>query len=392
MALFTPIYHHTPAGLVPTWYPTSAFVNDIREWDVSVTPTGTTLPQPVPNNRLSVCLYRILLEAGIAFTQGVGLQLPSMSSLAPLYRYIDLFSGTSPRLRLISGLQNVDSRFKQLIGEEIGIGISFYVLKEHLDVIHIADVGPLLVPPAGQASLVSFVQNNSDEKRPDFYCETTTQEVVFAESKGAVGPQSKMTGPSGPIQKGWHQVHNVMPTTAQVRTNCGRVVIGTNIQLDLPSVRSDSMTHIRDPIGPDQKQLEEPNDFPIRVSYAKNLRYAGQIILAELLISREQWPIPGDPQTIQWNNLQLVPIGVAPIGGLITIERRVWSILRDNHLGSIRSQLEPIPLDQVQMTPEQIENAIVFRNGIVVLLDEDTVGQDVLFVPHAPSFFFPRFF
>lgn len=389
MPYFTPLFIHSGNGVIPYWYPTLALVNDVRVWDVSITPPATILPTPIAANQIQISLYRILLEAGIAFTQGVGLQVPSPSALAPIFRYIDLFTGTGPGMRLIGELQYVDPRFKQLIAEEIGLGIAWYILKEHLDAVHIADAGPLLNPPPGQPALLAFVAGNADNKRPDFYCETPNSEILLAESKGTVGPRSKMTGPSGPLAKGWHQVNNVTPTSAQVRPQCGRVVIGTNIQLDLPSIRSDSMTHIRDPVGPEQKELQDENDFAIRVSYAKVLKYVGEIGAAELLIARQQWPshsVPG----IQWNRLSLIPLGFAPIGGLVAIEQSVFEILRDNHAGSLRPTLDAA-LSQFTATLDFVQpsvGTVAYRNGVVVFANDEFYEPDLIFpFPWAP---FPR--
>ena len=378
MPYFSPVFLHTPHGIIPAWYPTVALATDVREWDAivgSATPPAPPLPNPIVNNRLQVSLYRILLEAGLAFTSGVGLRMPSASSLAPLYRYIDLFTGTAPRLRLIAGLQPVDARFKQLIAEEVALGVAWYVLKHHLNAVWIADVGPLFTATPQRPQHVDFVAGSQSEEPPDYFCLDPQNEAFFMESKGAVGPRSLMSSPAGRLSHGKAQVQNVMSTIYQLRNDWGRIVIGTNLRLDAPLIRSDTATHVYDPVGSRGGREGNQDDFPFRVAYAKVLKYAGQLVAAELLLAYQEWELPAEITTLLWHGLQLVPLGNAPIGGLVTMDLRVFRVLRNNQEGNLFARLSPTVDALTQLSNEFVGNggSVVQRDGTVVLIDEEEV-------------------
>lgn len=372
MPLYIPAFFYTPFGMVLGPQVQHALLADIREWPVDVDP-NITLPNAIPNDRLRVSLYRILLEAGIAFTQGVGFQWPHMSVLAPLYRYVDLFAAGTPNLRLIAGFKNVDARFKQLLGEEIAIGIALYVLQEHMNIIHISDVGPLLHPPNGQVQRVQFAAAHVNEKRPDFYCQDNANEVVFAESKGTCGPSGPLTRADGQLERGCHQVNNVDPVGGVVRHQCGRVVIGTNIQFDTPGVRIDTTTYIRDPIRSDDTSKATDDDFPLRVAYAKILRYSGSDVLAEFLLGRMNWPVIV-VEPISFNNLTLVPIGRSPIGGMITVETGIFEALSESGKSGFRDRIHNLigAFANASESLKEQNEAIIRPNGVVVLTTSES--------------------
>jgi hypothetical protein len=73
-----------------------------------------------------------------------------------------------------------------------------------------------------------------------------------------------------------------------------------------------------------------------------------------------------------WNQLTLVHLGVSPIGGLVTLERTIFDVLRDNHLGNLVSRLTPALNAFAATLANIVENPfiIIHRNGTVAILDD----------------------
>lgn len=303
---FSPFWRRRHS-FAPFPLPRAPSITDLREWNVEVDPVSYVPPVPVGSS-LKVSLHRILIEAGIAMT-------PATSSWDPrawyaLYRYGSDFAGTAPALRLYAGAIDRDPRMSAVASEEVGAGITCYLLREHLEVDHIADAYACI-----QNGELTYV-GSASEKRPDYFCEDRNRETVLAESKGATGTRCNIAGRIDP--EGWAQVGNVAPTNLSLRASCGRVVIGTHFCVQGIHPRSETTTIIKDPDGPRGNQTRPDSDMVIRLSYAKVLRFMGQDALAERVMLRQEIPhdLPLDDLP-ELQGVQFLPLGATPFGDVI---------------------------------------------------------------------------
>jgi hypothetical protein len=300
-------------GYLPLSLPYAPTPTDVRDWRAEIDPAATQLPVPFQNgDRLNASLHRILIEAGIALTPATSVLDPR--SWFALYRYGADFAGTAPQLHLYPGAAQKDPRHTGVCAEEVSTGITCFVLHEHLALEHIADVFPLI-----RNGNISYV-NAQLGKRPDYFCLDNANEAVLAESKGAVGTKSSIKGRIYP--EGWDQVQNVQPVNHQLRASCGRVVLGTNICIDGKHTRSDTTTILKDPVGERGPDAPGESDFPIRLSYAKALRFAGDEVLADRLLLRQPLPArapPMDDQLLNVKAVGMLPVGISPFGDVICL-------------------------------------------------------------------------
>jgi hypothetical protein len=298
-------------GYLPLPLPFAPLPTDIREWPAETDPTGLAMAVPFHNgDRIRASLHRILIEAGIALTPATSVFDPR--SWFALYRYGADFAGTAPRLRLYSGAAQKDPRHTGVCAEEVSTGITCYVLHEHLGLDHIADAYALV-----QSGDLEYV-NPPSEERPDYFCLDYANEAVLAESKGAVGTRSRITRRIDP--EGWGQLQNVRPLNHPLRAACGRVIVGTHVCIDGQHGRSETTTILKDPVGERGANQPSESDMPIRVSYAKALRFAGADIIADALLLRRRLtstPLADELEVIEVDRFPLVIVGLSPMGDLV---------------------------------------------------------------------------
>jgi hypothetical protein len=274
-----------------------------------------------------------------------------------LYRYAGEFEGSEPQLRLVGDMGDMDPRLKAILGEEMATGITTYLLREHFEVDHIADVYNLI------GTHVAYVPGAIDEKRPDYYCIDGANEVVFAESKGAIGTKVSITGG---LNYGQEQVANVVSTTRQTRASCGRAVIGTHFCIAGVHPRSETTTIIRDPLGPRGGDHEgEDNDLPIRYAYAKVLKFCNQHLIADRLILGMPWDAPVF-NTVRFSEQDFILLGGSPFGGVICMLRGVYDVLSTSNQGNLFRRLSQY-LGEFRVGRASMDDAIKLPNGIIVL-------------------------
>lgn len=347
----------------PIWLPYAPSPLDLREWNLEIVPPSVSLPVPVSGNKLQVSLHRVLVEAGIALTPATSVFDPR--SWFGLYRYAADFTGTAPTLRWYSGNQGKDPRQIAVASEEVATGITCYLLREHFNIDHITDAYAVI--QQGELEYVDL----SSAIRPDYFCLDSYGEALIAESKGATGTKSSITGRID--SKGWDQVQNVRPVNHPLRTACGRVVIGTHFCVQGIHPRSETTTIVKDPDGKDSKNKNPESDNPIRSAYAKIFRFMGNDALADSILLRRPMPEPPDSLRQDFDGLNVWILGATPYGEPMGIYEDVGRVL-------IQGQISDKPLihalseilTKFQEADIQIEDfGYALPNGIVILNKEN---------------------
>ena len=359
-------YWRVQHGFAPIWLPAIPNVTDTREWNVKVDPEGTVLNKCLPKDgKLKVSLHRLLIETGIALT-------PATTSWDPrswfaLYWYGLDFAGTSPKLRFNPGFSKQDPRLTAVASEEISIGITCYLLREYFALDHIADVFPLI-----KSGDLEYVDPGL-EKRPDFFCEDCNGETVLAESKGATGTRCSIEHRIDP--EGLQQVQNVRPATKPLRTTCSRVVIGTHFCVQGVHKRSETTTIIKDPDGPESRNVNPDSDVLMRLAYAKVLRFSRHDELAERIFDKNvktflDSDVLGQLPTVR--GFPVLPLCELPFGGVVCM--LAW-VAKDLFFGNtegaaaIRRTLDEFRESSVELAGV----GYALSNGIVIVFDENSL-------------------
>lgn len=310
-------------------------LQDVRSWDVVLQPAGLVLPTPIPGNTLNVTLFDILLQAGIGLT-GVDVTAANdPRAWFAIYRYSDAFGLNGPGLRLDSRFWLMDPRLIGVVSEEVAVGIACYIMRNHLNIQHIADCEPMM--PAS----VDFRPNAPNGERPDYYCTDPGNTPIFCESKGVSGPQSRIRGP---LAKGKRQVNNVVSVLGPTRPVCGRVVIGTRFAIN-GHYRQDTETYIRDPKIKEPVATNPEDDSHIRAAYAKILKYVKQYELADRLLEHREWPARPQEDDSPANRrlpFPVVRIGTPEVGGDLFFLEDLYDILSANHRQDFRRRIDAL--------------------------------------------------
>jgi hypothetical protein len=238
------------------------------------------------------------------------------------------------------------------------------------DILHIADAGPFIskaiMDPSSPynrkdlRSLRLFGKNGG--LKPDFFCLTRDGDCVIAESKGGIGPPSKL---SSAKKKGKQQVENVEPTGVALRSNAARLVFASNFRHEGENVRAgaESCITVVDPEeGIDPVRIEVSADKLALHSYCKFLSLCGRSAIAKLLLRGRSIEDFGDFEelVIEAADHRIVPmmyVGDYVLG----LEMRVAKAVFENE-GDLSSRLmEILPQGGLRST----ENTFVLPNGIV---------------------------
>lgn len=300
-------------------------LTDSREWSLVLDPPAMSIVKPDVAGKVRAPLHRILLEAGIALTKATSLW--DSRAWFAVDRYFPVFQGTGPRLRLEASTDEMDPRLKAVLAEEVATGIACFFMREHMEIVHISDTAPLL-----KSGDCDFIKDRDGDKRPDYFCLDEKKEVVLMESKGKIGTPSVIR--NDVYQRGWTQITNVFPVNHHLRESCGRVVIGTTLTIDGQHSKSDTTTLVKDPRGTRGNSRNPDSDIPIRMSYAKALRFGGQDYLADLLIHRSrvlgmEFPLR------KFGGLEVAIFGITPFGGFIGALASVVRVLKANSTSNI---------------------------------------------------------
>lgn len=363
-------YSRVAHYLTPFHLPFAPIPTDVRTWKVEIDPPNATLIRPLPTSgKLDVSLHRILIEAGIALS-------PATSSWDPrswfaLYRYGADFAGTTPHLRFHTSVTSKDPRLTAVASEEVATGITCYMLREHCGLPHIADVYACI--QRGELQYVDATLRS----RPDYFCEDLAGETVIAESKGATGTRNTIT--SRKLQEGWNQVQNVAPVNKTLRASCGRLVVGTHFCVSGKHERSETTTILKDPDGPRGQEANPDSDEIVRIAYAKALRFMGQDVLAEMLLTRQDFKAAfprlrlADERLPDVFGTPFLPLGITPFGDAIGLLGSVAKALfvggADNLLTGVKNALDDVIHQRQHLDLDRV--GFILTNGVMVIPDAE---------------------
>ncbi|MBE0537367.1 MAG: hypothetical protein IH624_17020 [Phycisphaerae bacterium] len=360
-------YWRVSHRLSPFPLPFAPSPTDVREWYLEIDLLATTVNNRLPQDgRLSAGLHRILIETGIAMSAATSSWDPR--SWFALYRYGADFAETAPKLSFHAGMQDRDPRVTAISSEEIGAGITCYILREHLGIDHIADAYACI-----QRGELEYVDTGS-RARPDYFCEDANGQIVIAESKGTTGTYRKIRNKVD--NEGWTQVQNVRPVNRPLRSDCGRVVIGTRIRVEGIPRDGETTTIIKDPDGEPSREANPESDEPLRLAYAKVLRFAGHDVLAERLLSRRGFgdlmPPIAEVKLPQVLGLPFLGLGLTPFGDAIGFYGPTGKAILGSKDGSIRSLVDR-SLTELRSQPRIGTQGYVLPNGVMIVHEPETV-------------------
>lgn len=350
--------------------PFAPSVTDIREWNVEIDPPGTTLPTSLPiDGKLKVSLHRILIETGIALTLAESSWDPR--SWYALYRYGGDFAGKHPRLRFYSGARQKDPRLTAVASEEVAVGVSCFLLREHFNLDHIADVYACI-----KHGELEYVNSKAKKDRPDFFCEDNSRQTVIAESKGSAARRQTLINKVD--KEGWDQVQNVRPVNKPLRNSCSRAVLGTHFCVEGQNPEIETTTFIKDPEGSTSLERNPDSDMIIRLAYAKALRFAGQDVLAERLILRHDFPEPfldlESIRLLRLNGTPILPLGFTAFGDVIALYGPTAKALFSTTTRSVTSPVAESLRDWRERRGGLNQAGYGLPNGVVILHEFDELA------------------
>ncbi|WP_147439216.1 hypothetical protein [Corallococcus sp. CA049B] len=260
-----------------------------------------------------------------------------------------------------------------ILAEEIGVGVAVHLARTFLDVVHVADVAPLL-----QAGDLAFttppVSPMSPEARPDYLGVLKSGECILFEAKGAVGTAGRL---KKPLEKAEIQVDNVQFVKHSPRTvngqPCGdRIVMGTHFCVDGAHAKSETTTILIDPPGRGRVGDDfPPSDLPLRVAYAKAFNFGERPLVADALVRRVDLSgVFGAPE-FEVNGLSVRAVGPFLWGGVLVIDARLAAILEQGARGNLSAAVAERTnrLQEELSTLEETPYFVMLNNGIGVLLD-----------------------
>ncbi len=342
--------------------------SDCRSWQLEPAPPKK-LPE-LPNGEVSGQLYRILVEAGVALTPARNVWDPRAKLAA--YRYFDVFTRASDRLRKADWWDEATPRAKGLVSEEFGISVAWYLLKEFLRVVHISDIAPLL-----ECGLLDYTRGKApkDLSRPDYLCLRSDGKVFIAEVKGRSQPKngsSLSSNTDKAVRKAEKQVRKVVLADRNYKSHCGRLAIVTGFCIDGRNDGEQTVTRVK-AYRKWGRAIPRALTSLVFAGYAKTFRYAGASPLASYLmppqITSQRFGGWQQIKACNWAGQELVPLGREPLGGQVLIPKHVLAaLLLDRETASEEFSLgDRLTVD----VPEDAEGSFCMPNGVVFCHPEE---------------------
>jgi hypothetical protein len=347
---------------------------DNRTWNLTLRGMPAQAGVVVPATT-TASLARILLETGLALTPARSIWNPA--AWFAVFRYCDSFASQSGRLRLVPSASTWDPRLTAILAEELAVGVASYLAREYLDVIHLADVFPLI--KGGDVTFRRAPKVVDDKKaRPDFLALDRNNQRLFIEAKGAVGTEMRLMKP---LASGKAQVCNVDSARYSPRERGGkpaadRLVIGTHFCVEGLNTRSETTSIILDP--PSGRATFDPDhqneDGVVRAAYGQLLNLADEATLAALLLDRARWPESFEPPIIDLGSrgqlqFQMRLLSDFPAGGALVLHESVWRQLTRHHEVNLLAALRPA-IEEVATLRSNLEDdepVILLNNGVGLL-------------------------
>lgn len=337
----------------------------VREEDF---PHGITFH---PKNKTQLRIRDAFLCSGI-------LMSPSVYNGGPqawgfFLEHIDSLRASSGLLRIQANCIYWEERVRTIFAERFALGLSGWLLWKSYDVLHIADAGPFISKtlndpssPYHRKSLQSLqLYGANGGYKPDLFCLTNRGECVIAESKGAIGPPSKLISAK---KKGKNQVSNVNPVGVPIRSDGGRLVFASNFRHEgeNPRVGKESCITVVDPEENNEVfNVQVTEDEIVTHSYCKILSLCGHIHLANHLLKGRS--IESDhimeQQIIEIGGRKILPL-LQRKGQIIGIQKNIAQILFQNKKGlakRINNRLKELEISSLKSN----DSFLILPNGII---------------------------
>lgn len=248
-----------------------------------------------------------LLHAIGRITTPVIPKLADLSATWALYRYVWVFAPHARRLSLSSYAKDIDFHQKGLLSDEIGIGMTYWLMFEHFGAKAVIDVDVALRHPqiAAQMGIPAVMRTSGSV--PDYIFSLPNGEYAVVECKGS---QSGLNTSLNQIRRGLEQVPSIAFTNGQTAQE---LVVATLLS------RTESTVYVLDPPADSSDRGESEGDFSKRKFFVQDKQAFDQSIrrahAASLLAFAGAWR-----QAIETVGVAL-PEGMRPLDERLAEER-----------------------------------------------------------------------
>ena len=287
--------------------------------------------------------------------------------------HIESLRPSSGKLRIKADVIHWEERVRTIFAERFALGLAGWLLWNSYGVLHIADASPFIAKtindlssPYNRLGLQSLkLYGKNGGYKPDLFCLTSLGDCVIAESKGALGPPSKLTGDK---KKGKEQVKNVTPSGISVRGNGGRLVFASNFrhENENPSAGKDSCIEVVDPTENEIPFFVEVTpDEIVQHSYCKLFSLCGLTSISQMLLRGKSFKIEDvlSQQPVEINGIKAFPL-LHRHDQTLGIEANIARILFRNRSGvanEINEHINELRLSTIHSN----ETSFMTPNGIV---------------------------
>lgn len=330
------------------------------------------------SDTLSIRKRDLFFCAGLLSTPSTSGRLKSWGFFM---EHADSLRESSGHLRVISEAEKWDSRIKGLFSERLAIGISGWLLWNKYNVTHIADaerfIGKELQnehsPYDGSKLKKLNLYGKNGGYKPDFFCLSSQDECVIAESKGKINVPSTINK-----DKAKKQVKNVTPKGIDLRSDNNRLAFASHFRREDESVNKDSGTTVVDP-EEDNESIAIPVDSDTQVlqAYVKLLNFCGLDNFSRVLNARNHQIFSEDiidELSLEFKNTHIFPLlYIRQDSGVIGIVTPVAKEIFLETDGSLTARINE-KLDNVEFIRKEHgssqERYLLLPNGIFLGSEE----------------------
>jgi DNA gyrase inhibitor GyrI len=259
-------------------------LNDVREKQQDRRDNGYTGPAKRGQlvNRFSPFVEDTLAPAELLHAVGrittpiIG-NLADLSTTWAMTRYLWAFSPNRDSLGLSRIAKNIDSHQKSILSDELGVGMAWWVMKNHFDAKQRIDVEVALDNPSIRQALNFDEVESVGKASPDYLFRLEDGSYAIVECKGT---QSKRAYSMTQLRRGLEQVRSIEFPDSRA----AEYVIATYLK------RTETDVHILDPPGGEEdseKSSSESKRKPLRIedesSFERFERGVGLVDGASLL-------------------------------------------------------------------------------------------------------------
>ncbi len=326
-----------------------------KELYLQIQPPKSSMPDGTKTGNIKVNIHRLLLETGIATTSAQNSEDPRASYA--FFRYSSLIDHNNDHLCFNNTFCEMDSHWKQVASDELGCGITAYLMRDYFDTIHLIDTSFML-----KQNTVNRIDNT--KRPPDYCCITSTNELRFVESKG----RSSYSQVGKTIEYAKKQLNAVETSYFNLASSWPRVAIVTlfdhSKNRNNKYLRNTKSIIIDPPTGNANEKKTVP-DYIFKASYAKISRFCHNEWFAEKILSKEKTNKEGNRLgiDIEINKIPFKLIGYSPFGDLALLYTPIWEKLL--FAGDVSENIQHFTKEFMSFKYENNNDMHIFNNGVV---------------------------